>query len=250
MNKGGTPQNLVPSHPGNTNAVKHGVHSPRLIQARASEIFADLTQSLEFSPTQRLAVHEVARCMAILEAIDRDLDEQGLHDKRGRPRYLLDHRWRVSRQLEKWLAKITEVIEQSTADDRPLAEYEDYVRALERIALGRDPNASVRDRLSALKELLKLQPPASGWTETGWTETEPIVQVEPDGNSIAATHDEDGNLIRFLSVRVSDGRIIMVEKGEGGRWIEKSRPLPAPKPTASRQDAQAMHERETEPDST
>jgi len=121
------------------NAVKHGVHSPRLIQARASEIFTDLTQSLEFSPTQRLAVHEVARCMAILEAIDRELDEHGLYDKRGKPQHLLDHRWRVSRQLDRWLAKITEAIEASTADDRPAVERWDLWRALERIALGKDP---------------------------------------------------------------------------------------------------------------
>ncbi len=222
MNKGGTPQNLVPSHPGNTNAVKHGVHSPRLIQARASEIFADLTQSLEFSPTQRLAVHEVARCMAILEAIDRDLDEQGLHDKRGRPRYLLDHRWRVSRQLEKWLAKITEVIEQSTADDRPPAEYEDYVRALERIALGRDPNASVRDRLSALKELLKEELP-----EVIWHELQPIMHVYPDEGVIRVVYDEEGNLIRFVSLRI-DGKAIALERDTEGRWVETTRPRPYP----------------------
>jgi hypothetical protein len=47
------------------------VHSPRLIQARAAEIVTELMRSWDFSPTQRLAVHEAARCMAILEAIDR-----------------------------------------------------------------------------------------------------------------------------------------------------------------------------------
>ena len=91
---------------------EHGVHSPRLIQARAAEIVTELTRSWDFSPTQRLAVHEAARCMSILEAIDRDLDDRGLVDKGGKPRYLLNHRWRVSRQLDHWLAKISEVIEQ------------------------------------------------------------------------------------------------------------------------------------------
>ena len=38
----------------------------------------------------------------------------------------------------------------------PRAEFADYVRALQRIALGQDPTASARDRLTALKELLKL----------------------------------------------------------------------------------------------
>src|SRR5712692_8973389 len=105
MNLRGNPESLVASHPGNANAVKHGVHSPRLIQARAAEIAAELTQAFEFSPTERLAVHEAARCIAILEAIDRDLDERGLVDKAGKPRYLLNHRSRTSRQLAQWLEK-------------------------------------------------------------------------------------------------------------------------------------------------
>jgi hypothetical protein len=158
MNKRGTPKNLVPAHPGNLNAVKQGVHSPRLIQSRAAEIAGELMQSFEFSPPERLAVHETARCIAILEAIDRDLDERGLVDKSGEPRYLLNHRARVSRQLEQWLAKISAAIErQSAREQTPLrAEFADYVRALQQIALGHDPTANARERLAALKELLNL----------------------------------------------------------------------------------------------
>ncbi len=65
MNRRGHPKTMVASQPGNENAVKHGVHSPRLIQARAAEIASELARSFAFSPTQRLAVHEAARCMAI-----------------------------------------------------------------------------------------------------------------------------------------------------------------------------------------
>ena len=158
MNKRGNPETLVASHPGNTNAVQHGVHSPRLIQVRAAEIEAELTQAFEFSATQRLAVHELARRMAILEAIDRDLDERGVVDRGGKPRYLLNHRSSISRQLDQWLAKISETIERQSAAEQqpPPAERADYVRELQRIALGQDPTASARDRVSALKELLKL----------------------------------------------------------------------------------------------
>ena len=106
MNKRGNPKSLVASQPGNLNAAKQGVHSPRLIQARAAEIASELTQSFEFSPAERLAVHEAARCIAILEAIDRDLDQRVLVDKEGKPRYLLNHRSRTSRQLEQWLEKV------------------------------------------------------------------------------------------------------------------------------------------------
>jgi hypothetical protein len=188
MNKRGHPETLVAAQPGNLNAVRHGAHSPRLIQERATEIAAELTQSFAFSPTQRLAVHEVACCMAILEAIDRDLDERGLEDKRGRPRYLLNHRWRVSRQLDHWLAKISDAIARQSAagEEPPRAELADYVRELERIALGRDPSASARDRLAALKELVKLDAAAAS------AASHQIVNVNPlAGTGQAITEPED-----------------------------------------------------------
>jgi hypothetical protein len=158
MNKRGNPKTLVPSHPGNRNAVKHGIHSPRLIQERAEEIARELTDAFEFSPAEQLAAHEAARCIAILEAIDRDLDQRGLVDNDGNPRYLLNHRSRTSRQLEQWLTKIAAAMErQSAPEQTPLhADFPDYVRALQEIALGRDPTATARDRLTATKELLEL----------------------------------------------------------------------------------------------
>jgi hypothetical protein len=159
MNPHGTPENLIPSHPGNTNALRHGVHSPRLIESRASEIESDLVRSFEFSPSQLLALREVARCIAILDAIDRELDARGLVDKRGRPRYLLDHRYRISRQLDNWLAKISGTIERQAAAEEqpPHSERETYIRELRRIALGRDSAAGARDRVLALKELLRIE---------------------------------------------------------------------------------------------
>src|SRR6266536_3186451 len=90
MNKGGHPETLVAAQPGNANALKHGVHSPRLIQARAAEIA-------------------------------------------------------------------------------------DYVRALQRIALGQDPSGSARDRLAALKELLKLEKKGTTSYIEGASEDDPEV---------------------------------------------------------------------------
>src|SRR6266566_5948111 len=160
MNKRGNPESLVASHPGNLSAVKHGVHSPRLIQERAAEIVSELTQSFQFSPAERLAAHEAARCIAILEAIDRDLDQSGLVDREGQPRYLLNHRSRTSRQLEHWLEKVSAAIErEATSAQAPSrGDFSDYVRALQRIALGQDASATARDRLAALTELLELGP--------------------------------------------------------------------------------------------
>jgi len=132
----------------------------RLIQARAAEIASELTESFEFSPAERLAVHEAARCIAILEAIDRDLDQRGLVDREGQPRYLLNHRSRTSRQLEHWLEKVQAAIERkATSEQAPSrGDFSDYVRVLQRIALSQDATATARDRLAALKELLGLGP--------------------------------------------------------------------------------------------
>ena len=159
MNRRGNPETLVASHPGNQNAVKHGVHSSRLIQARAADIAAELTQSCQFTVAERLAVHEAARCIAILEAIDRDLDDRGLVDDEGTPRYLLNHRARISRQLEQWLQKISAAVDRNPeSEPEPArADFPDYVRALQGIALGHDTTATARDRLAALRELLKLE---------------------------------------------------------------------------------------------
>jgi len=159
MNKRGNPKSLVAAHPGNLSAVKQGVHSPRLIQKRAAEIVSELMQSFEFSPAERLAAQEAARCIAILEAIDRDLDQRGLVDKDGQPRYLLNHRSRTSRQLEHWLEKVSVAIERQMTSEQapPRGEFPDYVHALQRIALGHDVSATARDRLAALEKLLDLK---------------------------------------------------------------------------------------------
>jgi hypothetical protein len=160
MNARGHPQTLIAAHPGNLNAVKQGVHSPRLIQARAADIAAELTQTFAFSPAEQLAAHEAARCIAILEAIDPDLDQRGLVDRKGEPRYLLNHRSRISRQLEHWLESVSAAIERQAPSEQSFSrgDFPDYVRALQHIALGQDATATARDRLAALKELLELGP--------------------------------------------------------------------------------------------
>jgi hypothetical protein len=135
-------------------------YSPRLIQARAAEIVTEPTQAFEFSPTQRLAVHEAARCIAILEAIDRDLGSARARRQGGEVRYLLNHSSRTSRQLEQWLEKVSAAIERkATSEQAPSrADFPDYVRALQRIALGHDATATARHQLAALEELLELGP--------------------------------------------------------------------------------------------
>jgi hypothetical protein len=162
MNKKGHRETLGPRHEGNTNAVTYGVHSPGLISERAKEISEGLLQAFDFTPTERVAVGEVARWAALLEAIDRDLDERGLVDRRGKERYLLALRVRASARLERWLAKLESAMNRDWREaEVPELKREHYLRELERIALGQDPTATAHDRLGALRELLRLGPKPS-----------------------------------------------------------------------------------------
>ena len=159
VNKNGNPGTLVSAHPGNTNAARHGAFSPRLIEPQAAAIEEGLFHVFEFTATQRIAVHQVARCMAILDAIDRDLDERGLVDRGGKSRSILNHRARISRQLDHWLAKISPAIDRQTAcdDEHQHVGRPDYDRELRRIALGDDSTATTRDRLTAIDRLSELE---------------------------------------------------------------------------------------------
>jgi hypothetical protein len=180
VNKRGNIGTLVASHPGNTNAVKHGAYSPRLTQDRAAEIEASLVEAFTFSASQHVAVREVARLMAILEAIDRDLDERGVVDKKGAPRSLLNHRSRISRQLERWLGQVSSTIDRQSDGPRTgPASQDDFVGELEWIALGHEPEATPRDRILAYRELSKLAP----------TPTAPQTSVM----TIRVIRDDDGN---------------------------------------------------------
>ena len=152
MNRNGNPASLVASHPGNRNAAKYGVYSPRLTEPRAAELVAELCHQFDFSMTQLIALGEFARSTAVLEAINRDLLERGLVDKRGEARSLLNHRSRTVKQLDHWFSKIAPAIDRQAASEQELSppQRSDYIRALQRIGLGHDTTASARDRLQAL----------------------------------------------------------------------------------------------------
>jgi hypothetical protein len=92
VNPQGHKTTLVAQQFGNTNAVKSGIYSNRLIDARASEITDELAEAGPLGLIGGLAVKEAAKCIALLEMIDEDLAERGVVDKKGNPRSLLDLR--------------------------------------------------------------------------------------------------------------------------------------------------------------
>jgi hypothetical protein len=159
MNKDGTRKNLIQAHPGNTNAVSHGAHSARVIQAGAAVIEAELVHAYTFNPVERIAVEEVSKLRAAADLIDRYLEEHGPVDKKGNPSYLIDRRLRISRQLRDWMVPVSEAIDRQREEapfDPASIGRSDYIRELQLIALGRNPSAGARERLVALTRLLDL----------------------------------------------------------------------------------------------
>ena len=132
VNVNGHSGTLVASHPGNQNAVKHGVYSPRLIEARAVEIEAELEEKLDLSSMDRLALAQLARLEATLEAIDRDLQQRGHIDSRGKPNPLLSYQLRIFRRYEALLAAISSLQPRNVAgkdETTPLPRVEIAVEA-------------------------------------------------------------------------------------------------------------------------
>ena len=103
MNTKGTKANLVGPHPGNRNAVKSGVYSPRTLAPRAREIADALMGAPHTVALDVIAAEEIGALVAVLEAIDGDLGKRGIVDADGNARSMLDHRARISRQLQRWL---------------------------------------------------------------------------------------------------------------------------------------------------
>jgi hypothetical protein len=95
-------KNLVAAHPGNLNALRHGIYSSRVLAPRAREIADQLMGLPHVRPLDALAADEIGSIVARVEAIDRDLDERG-QVGRGGARSLLEHRVRLSRELRAWL---------------------------------------------------------------------------------------------------------------------------------------------------
>jgi hypothetical protein len=95
--------NLVQSHPENTNALRHGLYSPRLLDERAREI-VDALQSLDHvTALDVFALEELASCIAALETIDGELARS---PKAAARKTLLERKTSLSRELRAWLREV------------------------------------------------------------------------------------------------------------------------------------------------
>ena len=109
---------LYPVHRGNTNAVRHGVYSGRVLAPRAEEIRDALMTLPHAQPLDILAAEEIGSIIAALEAVDRDLRERGP----GRTKSLLEHKARLGRELRAWLREFGGTARSRAEFARELAE--------------------------------------------------------------------------------------------------------------------------------
>jgi hypothetical protein len=98
MNKRGHSETLVASHPGNTNAGKAGVYSPRMLEPRIAELEAALDLLPATEVRRDVARRDLAGLIALTEAMDAALAE-GVVGQRGKPRDLVRLRLRASAVL-------------------------------------------------------------------------------------------------------------------------------------------------------
>jgi hypothetical protein len=140
MNPKGRLENLVSAHPGNQNAVRSGVYSPRTLAPRAREIADALMAAPHTVPLDAIAADEIGAIVATLEAIDADLLARGLTNDKGDARSLLDLRIRMSGRLERWLREFG-------ATPASRAEW------AERVARGESMVALVRNELEKGRQL-------------------------------------------------------------------------------------------------
>ena len=82
MNASGNPENLRGPHPGNTNAVTHGVYSRRVLEPEARAIADSLLATPYAIELDRLGAEEVGALLALIERIDQVVETLGIRLKR------------------------------------------------------------------------------------------------------------------------------------------------------------------------
>jgi hypothetical protein len=103
LNKKGYTKSLVPAHPGNVNAVKTGVFSPRSLAGRASEVAGELAAQRPAEMLEEVLRREIAALIVLRDAMDASLGQEGIRGRNGEPRTLIDRRLRLNDRLRRTL---------------------------------------------------------------------------------------------------------------------------------------------------
>lgn len=134
MNEGGTPSTLVASQPGNRNALRSGVYSRTgaPLEPRVRELAEAIMEEPHTARLDEVGAVEIAKLVAMVEAMDADLAERGLTKKNGEPRGLIDLRLRATRRLADWLDRYGMTPKGRAEWARQLAEGESLAQAIRR----------------------------------------------------------------------------------------------------------------------
>src|SRR4051812_47576254 len=91
--------NIVPAEPGNLRALKHGLHSERTLAPEVREIADEILAMPHLSAAlDEIGVVELARLEVLIRRMDDYLAFEGLTNKDGNPRAMIDLRLRASRR--------------------------------------------------------------------------------------------------------------------------------------------------------
>ncbi len=101
MNRDGHPVTLRAAQPGNRNALKSGLHSPRARAERVEAIRAAASGISTVALARAALCEEVALLRRVREALDEDIVMRGVSTRAGAARGQVSQRFRVSGQLEK-----------------------------------------------------------------------------------------------------------------------------------------------------
>jgi hypothetical protein len=111
VNRRGHPETLIAKHPGNTNALKAGVFSSAALEPRIAEIEASLDKQDAHKAAIAVLRYEIASLLALGQAMDSSLEQNGIEGRRGEPRTLITLRLRVNDRLRKTLDQYMQVTE-------------------------------------------------------------------------------------------------------------------------------------------
>lgn len=105
-NPDGHPESLQASHPQNLAAVRSGAFSRtgRVLAPRAAEVAEAILSVGHVDGLDQLGAEEIGSLVALVEALDRELDKRGPVTRDGGPRKILELRLRASGRLERWLS--------------------------------------------------------------------------------------------------------------------------------------------------
>ncbi len=107
MNPNGNAASLEATRAGNANRLVHGLYSTKRqeLSAEARELVSELMSAPHTVPLDAVAIVELASLLDLIGKVDAALAD-GIVERRGRPRALVDMRVRLSGRLQKWLEAV------------------------------------------------------------------------------------------------------------------------------------------------